>query len=223
MKTPAILLTAFALAASTALAGVEIVQSVETTNQSAMNMKMTVQVEGDRARVDVGDQMSTITGGGSKDITTLMHGQKMAMTIPAAAIEAMKTKAKDLTGSSDEKPDIKPTGKKEEINGFACEEYTGTVAGLEATYWITNDLPNQENVTAQLSKLAGDTDPFKGAFSDKDFPGFPIRTVVSSPEAGKSTVTVESVTEKDIPDSAFEVPSDYKSTAMPTLPGSGAR
>ncbi len=222
MKRPIRLLFAtLTLVASNALAGVEIVQSVETTNQAGMNMKMTVQVEGDRARVDVGDQMSTITGGGTKDITTLMHGQKMAMTIPAAAVEAMKSQVKQMADGADAKPDLEPTGSKEEISGFACEEYTGTVAGMDATYWVTNDVPNQENITKQLSKLAGDTDPFKGAFSDEDFPGFPIRTIVTSPQAGESTVTVESITEKDIPDSAFEVPSDYKSTAMPTIPGMG--
>ncbi len=216
MKIPTLLAT-LTLTLSSAFAGLEIVQKVENAGPTPISMQMTIQVEGDRARIDVGDQMSTLMGGETEDITTLMHAQKMAMTIPAAAMEAMKAKLKDSSPEADEKPDIKPTGAKKEISGFACEEYTGTVAGMQATYWLTNDLPNQKEVVAQLSALSGDTDPFKGIFDNSDFPGFPIQTEVDSPQAGKSTVTVESVTEKEIPATAFEVPSDYKSAAMPTM------
>ncbi len=213
------LLTALTLTATTwtALAGLEIVQSVENTGPSPVSMEMTVRVEGDRARVDIGDQMSTLIGGDTKDVTTLMHGQKMAMTIPASALETMKAKMKNAAGAKDEKPDVKPTGRKKEISGFACEEYTGTVAGMQATYWITKDLPNQEEITQQLSALAGDMDPFQGVLQNKDIPGFPIQTEVTSPQAGKSVATIKSVTEKDIPADVFEVPSDYKAAAMPNL------
>ncbi len=219
MKKNAILLAALTLFCTTLTtrAGLEIVQSIENTGPTPMSMEMVVRVEGDQARVDIGDQMSTLMGGGTKDVTTLMHGQKMAMTIPAAALEAMKGKVEAAAGTKDQKPNIKPTGEKKEISGYPCEEYTGTVAGMQATYWLTNDLPNQEKVVEQLSALAGDMDPFKGALSNEDFPGFPIQTEVTSPQAGKSIVTIKSVTEKDIPATTFEVPADYKSTAMPNL------
>jgi hypothetical protein len=218
MKKITTLLAALTLTATTwtAQAGLEIVQSIESTGPAPMKMEMTVRVQGDQARVDIGDQMSTLMGGGSKDVTTLMHGQKMAMTIPAAAMAAMKGKM-EKAGAKDEKPDIKPTGQKKEISGFACEEYTGTVGGLQATYWLTNDLPNQEEITKQLSALAGDMDPFKGVLANNEIPGFPIQTEVTSPEAGKSIVTIKSVTEKEIPADTFKVPTDYKTTAMPNL------
>ncbi len=219
MKKLATLLATLTLVTTlTAHAGIEIVQSIETTGPAQMSMEVTVLVDGDQARFDIGDQMSTLmSGGASEGITTLMHGQKMAMTMPASAMDAMKARIQDAEENADQKPDIKPTGAKKEISGFACEEYTGTVAGMQATYWLTNDIPNQDEIVEQLSALAGDMDPFKGALLDDDFPGFPIQTEVTSPQSGTSTVTIKSVTEKDIPASTFVVPADYKTTAMPSL------
>ncbi|MGC1479894.1 MAG: DUF4412 domain-containing protein [Chthoniobacterales bacterium] len=217
MKAIPLFAVAFTLVTS-AFGGVEIIQTVENAARPEMDMTLKVQVEGNQARVDIGDTMSTITGRDDGSLTTLMHGQKMAMTIPSSAIDAMKSRMKDLANDSAE-IDIKPTGRKEEINGFSCEEYTGTVRGMKSTYWITNDVPNQAEIVKQLSKLAGDSDPFKGVFVSEEFPGFPIRTEVTSEQAGASVLTVQSVTEKDVPAGAFEVPEDYKSTAMPTLPG----
>jgi hypothetical protein len=124
-----------------------------------------------------------------------------------------------------EKPDLKPTGKKETINGFACEEYTGKMQGLDVTYWVTKDVANEKEILAQMGKLSGDGDPFKAALADGgDFPGFPIRTVIKAPQIGTSTMTVVSIKNEDVPDSAFEKPADYKTMAVPQMshPGGGA-
>jgi hypothetical protein len=150
-----------------------------------------------------------------------MHSQKMAMQIPEGALDAIKKQ----TTNAKSKPDLKPTGKKEVINGFNCEEYKGRFEGLDVSFWVTHEVKNQKEILDQLSKLSGMSDPFKGALqSGEDFPGFPIRTKIKSPQMGASTMTVISIKNEDVPDSAFEIPSDYKPMSIPKMsnPGGGA-
>lgn len=210
---------ALALAfAVTAHAGIIIVQNVEQTGPMPMKTRMTIKADAGKARIDIGKDISSIVDSSTGEVSSLMHAQKIAMQLPKGAMDAVKQQA-DAAGEN-ERPDIEPTGKTEKINGFNCEEYAGTFQGLNVSYWVTNDLPNADAVMAQLGKLAGAADPFKGALKGgKDFPGFPIRTVIVSPQAGTSTMTIVSVSEEEIPVSEFEVPRGYKSMGMPQMPG----
>lgn len=221
MKIPSLLFATLLAAASLSRAGIVIVQEADQLGGMPGKTELTMTLSGDRARVDVGQQLSSIVDTKSGKIVSLMHAQKMAMELPTGALEAVKQKV----GTTKEKPDLKATGKKETINGFACEEYRGKMHGLEVTYWVTKDIANQQEILAQMSKLSGDGDPFKAALADGgDFPGFPIRTTIKSPQIGISTVTVVSVRNEDVPDSAFETPADYKKMEVPqtSLPGGGA-
>jgi hypothetical protein len=215
MRRSLLLIAVLAVGIHGAIAGLIIVQEADQLGPMSGKTKMTMSISGERARVDVGDQLSSIVDLSGGTVTSLMHAQKIAMQLPKAAVEAFKQKAAVKTG----KPDLKPTGKKETISGYACEEYTGTLQGLNVTYWVTKDVPDQKEILAEMAKAGGGANPFKGAMADgADFPGFPIRTTVASPQFGNSTMTVVSIQHANVPDSLFQVPADYKSMALPQTP-----
>ncbi|MDD5198691.1 MAG: DUF4412 domain-containing protein [Terrimicrobiaceae bacterium] len=214
-------LAALIAATHSATAGIVIVEEVDQTGPMPGKTPMTMTISGDRARIDVGRQLSSIVDLKAGTVTSLMHAQKIAMQLPKAALDAVKEKV----AARGEKPDLKPTGKKETISGFACEEYTGAFQGLDVTYWVTRDVANQKEILEQMGRLSGDGDPFKAALAGGgDFPGFPIRTTVKSPQIGVSTMTVLSIKNADVPASQFEVPADYKTVAVPQMsqPGGNA-
>jgi len=208
--------------AQLASAGIILVEEMEQTGGPMPGkMDMTITVSGDKARMDMGKQVSSIVDSKTGAVTSLMHSQKMAMQLPEGTLDSIKKS----TAGQKEKPDLKPTGKKETINGFACEEYAGKVKGMDVTFWVTKEVANQKEILDQLGKLSGGNDPFQGALANgQDFPGFPIRTIVKSSEMGKMTMTVASIKNEDVPASTFEVPAGYKTMNMPKmqLPGGGA-
>lgn len=199
-----------------ATAGLVLVQEAEQTGGPMPGKTtLTLKVSGEKARMDMGDMITSIVDFKAGKITSLLHAQKMAMELPASALES----AKKAAGASEAKPDLQPTGKKETINGYACEKYTGKVQGYDVVYWITKDLPEQEAVLRPLEKLSGNAHPFQAALaSGADFPGFPIRTIITTPQLGTSTVTVVSVKETDVPASDFVVPADYQAMPAPPFP-----
>jgi hypothetical protein len=211
----AVLFAAVLATAHLAHAGLIIVQEVDQITPADGKTQMTVKISGAHARVDVGNQFSSIVDLSTDTVTSLLHAQKLAMELPKGVFAAAKKNA----AAHAAKPDLKPTGRKETISGYACEEYTGTFQDLDVTYWVTKDVPNQKEILAQMSQLSGGADPFKGALAGGgDFPGFPIRTVVKSPQMGSSTMTILSIKDADLPDSTFAVPADYKSMNVPKLP-----
>jgi hypothetical protein len=205
-----------------ATAGVIITEEAEQSGGPMPGKtQLTITVSGDRARVDVGKEISSIVDSKTGAVTSLMHSQKIAMQLPEGALDAIKKK----TTQSKPKLDLKPTGNKKTINGFNCEEYKGTIEGMKVAFWITHEVENQKEILAQIGKLSGGNDPFHAALEGgADFPGFPIRSTLSSPQAGTSTMTVISVRNEDVPATTFEIPPDYKTMDMPKVsnPGGGA-
>lgn len=214
----------FLAMAHLACAGIVVVEEMEqTAGPMPGKMEVTITASGDKARMDMGKQISTIVDSKAGTVISLMHEQKMAMQLPEGTLDSIKKSG--AAGREQLKPDLKPTGKKETINGFACEEYVGTVQGMNVTFWITKEVENQKEILDQLGKVSGGGDPFQGALADGgNFPGFPIRTVAKTPETGTMTMTVVSIKNVDVPEKTFTVPSDYKTMSMPNmqLPGGGA-
>jgi hypothetical protein len=213
MSRSVLTLAALLIAVWSAQAGVVIVQEADSLAGMG-KATMTIKISEDRARVDMGSQISSIVDLKAGSVVSLMHPQKIAMELPKGALEAAKQKVAAHT----DRPNLKPTGKKETINGFPCEEYVGTFQGLDVNYWVSKSVPHEKEILDQMAKLAGGNDPFKAALaSGEDFPGFPIRTTVKSPQIGSTTLTVLSIKEEDIPDSDFKIPSGYKPMAVPQM------
>jgi hypothetical protein len=181
-----------------------------------MDTTLTMKVKGEKMRMDGIPQMSNIVDLKSGDVTSLIHAQKAVMTIPGATIKQM-TEARAQKTPKIDPP--KATGKKETIGGFACEEYESTLNGAKIQIWLTKDLPDVEQTMKQISEMSANADPFQGMLKDQKITGFPMRTVMEMPGAGKLTMTVLSVSKDPIADTDFAVPADYKPMSVPAMPG----
>jgi len=183
------------------------------------DLTVTMKIKGDKVRMDGMPQMSTIVDLKSGDVTSLMHSQKVVMKIPGSTIKSIQEMQTARSGAASAADPLKATGRKETINGYECEEYETDVGGAKVDLWLTKNLPAAERAMAQAAQLAGDNDPLKSILKDQKVPGFPMRTVIDNGSQGKITITVTSLNEDPIPDSAFETPSDYRLMQTPTLPG----
>jgi hypothetical protein len=182
-----------------------------------MDTTLTMKVKGEKVRMDGIPQMSNIVDLKSGDVTSLMHAQKAVMTIPGATVKQL------ADSKAQQNPKLEPpkaTGKKESIGGFACEEYETSLNGAKIHLWLTKDVPKVEEAMKKISELSASADPFQSMLKDQNISGFPMRTVMEMPGAGKLTMTVLSVSEDPIADADFAVPSDYKPMSMPAgFPG----
>lgn len=217
MKTLA-LLAAILLPVSLVRADITIVQNVKQEGgQKGIDLNMTIKVKDQQARIDVNPEISTIVDLSSGDSLSLFHSRKAAMRLPGSTIKALQAKAQEQAGDAKvETP--KATGRKETINGFACEEYETSVDGRKVELWLTKDAPDAQKALSQLSALSGKSDPLNAVIEKNQLPGFPVRTVVETP-MGKVTTTVVTVSPGPIDQSLFVVPSDYKEMQAPPMPG----
>ncbi len=207
-------------AVSSGFADITIVQKLETPDGDKLTGDITIHATDRKTRVDMGSEMSTISDDKKKKIVTLIHGQKMAMEMPASVVDQMKAQmASD--GTSDLKPEsFTPTGRKEKINGFECEEYTYSIQGQKVSSWFAKDLKEKGEVAAAFKSLAESSNPMASSMAQFNaMPGVPIRTIIDLPGGGMTTITIEKISTDEIPASVFAVPADYKSMAMPAIPG----
>lgn len=212
------LTAAILLPVSLVRADITIVQNVKQEGgQKGADINMTIEVKGQKARIDVNPEISTIVDLSSGDSLSLFHTRKAAMRLPGAAIKAMQAKVQEQAGEAKvETP--KATGRTETINGFACEEYETAVDGSKVQIWLTKDAPDAQKALRQLSALSGKSDPLNSVIEKNQLPGFPVRTVVDTP-MGKVTTTVVTVSPNEIAETRFVIPSDYKEMQAPAMPG----
>ena len=206
--------------ASSGFADITIVQKLETADGDKLTDDITIHAADNKIRVDMGSEMSTISDDEKKKIVTLIHGQKMAMEMPAVVMDQMKARmASAVTG--DLKPEsFTPTGRKEKISGFECEEYTYSIQGQKVSSWFAKDLKENGEVAAAFKSLAKSSNPMASSLAQFDaMPGVPIRTIIDLPGAGVTTVTIEKISTDKIPSSVFAIPAGYKSMGMPAIPG----
>jgi hypothetical protein len=204
-------------------------QQVENAGQ---NQNITLKLKGDRCRVDATEQTSAIMDAKTGETTVLVHPQKSFMTISKEQLVAQAKAMKDMLGKQNDDPastELKPTGKKDTINGYATEEYIYDLNGTHNTVAVAKDFPDYKNLVAALYNVQ--SGPGMEAFRtlalppDK-FPGMPMRTTVEVMNQ-KVTTTLTSVQQTPLTESEFTVPSDYKqlqvnappTAASPTAPG----
>lgn len=202
-----------------ARADLTIVQKID--GASGAN-RITLKVKGDKARVEVNPQITTILDAKTGDLTTLLHDQKSVMRISGEKAKAMAEMAKSLAKvESPEQAVPKPTGQKETINGYETEEYVSDSPKYHASYWVAKTYPEYEMILQQMAILQ------KGAFAamTKDLPdyhalpGLPLRTQMKIPGQGEITSTIESVSLNPIADAEFSIPAAYSEMKMPDFLG----
>lgn len=158
-------------------------------------------------------------------------------TMPPESKAAMQKKLDSIPAEmfGEEKPakiTVKATGKKETINGFACNEYEVYEDGNLATqYWLAPSVSTKafDEYQKELSEWLEGMGPL-GANRLREWEhirdhGFPIKVTRVKPIVGKVSFDREilGVEEKSLDDSIFQPPKDYKRTEAPTLPKFGAK
>ena len=91
--------------------------------------------------MDAGPSVSILLDSKNGGMVTLMREQKIAVPISQAVQKmAGQIAGKNATPSA-ESINLQPTGRKEVLAGFSCEEYAGTISGQNAVIWITKEIP----------------------------------------------------------------------------------
>lgn len=219
MKSLFAALAVTALALQPAAADWVIVQKSATDGQT---QEMVLKVKGEKARSDVGDQMSMILDGTSANIVLLMHAQKAMMKMSGDSLKSMIELASKALGGGDKSELAKPqaSGEKEKVGLYDTEIYTWSGKVGSGKFWVAKDFPQAKELSAVQDKLTKAMGDPTAAFmpSASDFPGMVVKSEMKI--MGK-TVTSETVSAKEEPvdDAIFVLPADYKEMKMPTLPG----
>ncbi len=159
-------------------------------------------------------------------------------TMPAESRAAMQKKLDSLPqgmfGEQEEpaKVEVKATGKKQTINGYACKEYEIYEDGeLTARYWLAPSVSTEvfDAYQQEIRRWLGEMGPL-GANRLREWEhirenGFPIKVTRVKPIAGKVSFNREilKVEEKTLDPGLFAPPKDYKRTEAPAMPKLGAQ
>lgn len=195
-------------------------QDVEGMGQQ---MSMTLKTKGPLLRVDLNPQMSVILDGTTGDMKTLMHDQKMFMSMNMESMKGMIASAMDSKDATAQKPVIKALGNKEKINGYDTEEYLITQGDIISHVWIAKDFPHYDAFVKAMETLRkgpiGQMSP-QMQMDMSQLPGMPLKSIVSINGKTTGTSLVRSVEEKELDAADFLPPADYKTFSMPTAPAS---
>ena len=226
-----IIARSFSLAAClaiTARADLTIMQKVEGAGPVA---DMTIKIKGDKARIDATPQISTIIDGKTGEMINLMNDQKAAVRVSAEKMKAAAEMVSKFTdknkNKSVEKPKLAATGKKETVNGYETEEYVYEAPDLKATYWIASKYPDGAAILKELQSLKSEAWTASNAKMPdyRDFPGLPIKTVISV-GGNQITSTIISIRKDPVSDTEFSIPKDFQEIKTPeigSLPGGNAK
>lgn len=194
---------------------------------------MTIKVKGDKARIDVSPQLTTLLDGGTGQLRNLLNDQKTIVRIPPDKMKAIGDMLNTVGGTKAglAKPRLTSTGAREMINGYETEQYTCDGPDFKATYWIAPSYPNGAAVLAQLQSIKSEFwDAANTKMPDfRDFPGLPIRmrmlvsnlptqhTDGGSGHPTEITTVVSGLSLNSIPDNQFTVPADFKEVPVPDV------
>ena len=225
MKLPGFLLLLAVSATCCARADLTIVQKVEGGSQTS---DVTIKIKGEKERIDSANQPTRIIDGKTGEMTNLINDKKAFLKISADQMKAMAaTIAKYNSGSkSAEKPKLSPTGKKETVGGYETEQYVYETPQFKATFWVAAKYPNAASILKQMQlPISQAWKPSNMGMPDyTEFPGLPIKTVVSMGGA-EVTTTISSLKEDPVSDTEFAVPKDYQEVqpSGPAPSGSGQK
>jgi Domain of unknown function (DUF4412) len=202
-----------------ARADLTIVQKVEGAGPVA---DMTIKIKGDKARIDATPQISTIIDGKTGEMINLMKDQKTAVRVSAEKMKAASEMISKFTDKekkkSAEKAKLTPTGKKETVNGYEAEEYVYEAPDLKASYWIAPKYPDGAAILKEMQSLKSEmwTANYAKMPDYRDFPGLPIKTVIS---IGNNQITsvVTAIKKDPVDEEEFLVPKDFREIKTPDI------
>jgi hypothetical protein len=198
-----------------ARADLTITQKVEGAGQ---NGDVVVKVKGDKERIDAPSQPTRIIDGKTGEMADILNEKKQYLKISA---EQMKAAAETINKFDDGKQSapaqkLKPTGKKETINGYETEEYVYETPRYTASFWVASKYPGASDILKQLqAPISGAWKPSNMGMPDyTDFPGLPMRTVIDV-GGNKVVTTITSVKQDALSLGEFEIPKDFQELKKP--------
>jgi Domain of unknown function (DUF4412) len=211
-----LIVTAFSVVA--ARGDLTIVQKVEG---SGSVKQLTMKLKGERARVEVSPELTTIMDTRSGDILTLMNAKKKFVRISADKSKAIAELAGKYAGDSSaaaEKSKLTSTGRKETINGFETEEYVRESPSARESYWIALKYPDAPAIMKQLQAITPTAwnDVAKGMLDFRDFPGLPLRVIIKT-DRKEIVSTITSITQDALNEAEFAIPKDFQELKVPNL------
>lgn len=218
MKIRGLCLIVAAFLSVTARGDLTIVQKIEG---SGSVKQITMKLKGDKARVEVSPELTTIMETKGGDILTLMNTKKKFVRISAdkskAIAELASKYAKDSSASA-EKSKLTATGRKEMINGYETEEYVRESPSVKESYWIALKYPDSAAIVKQLQAISPTAwnDIAKGVLDLSDFPGLPLRTIIKT-DRKEIISTIVSIKQDLLSDMEFSVPRDFQELKVPNL------
>ena len=218
MKILGLSLLVSAFLSVTARGDLTIVQKIEGSGSVS---QITTKLKGDKARLEVSPEVTTIVDNKSGEMLNLMNSKKKFLRISADKSKAIAELASKYAGdpaAAAEKSKLTPTGKKEMINGYEAEEYVRESPSLKESYWIALKYPDSAAIVKQLQAIIPTAwnDIAKGMLDYRDFPGLPLRTIVKT--GGKEIIsTVISIKQDPLSEAEFSVPKDFQELKIPNL------
>jgi Domain of unknown function (DUF4412) len=187
----------------------------EKIDNSGQVQQITLKIKETKVREDVGTENSAIIDSKTGETTLLLHSQKAFLKISPGQLKEQAKALKDLLGTKQENPanmELKPTGKREAINGFDTEEYTTSLNGVPMSIFVAKQFPDYQKIVEALYQVqSGPAMEVLRSMSipPEKYPGLPIRTTTSV-IGQKIVVDLDSAQETDVPDTDFAIPTDYK-------------
>ena len=217
----------FVLISGAAFADLTLVQKVHSggmMGQPPMDDTMTMQIKGNKARIDFQTKkISEVVDLEAHKMYVIDHDKRQVMVMSTdAAGSAMDMMSKMAGGNM--KSDVQKSGKTDTVNGFKCEEYiistTGPMA-MNMTSCLTQDIEAKEyepfrNFGQEMMKMLG-------AEKLAQMKGVPVRTTMKMNLMGQSmdsSTELKSAAHSPLPASIFDIPKDYemKEMQMPNQP-----
>jgi hypothetical protein len=211
------LLVASLACAFAAKADYVIKQKIENAGKTR---EIQIKIKDTKLRIDTANQNSALFDTKTGDETILLHQQKAFVKISADQLKSRTEAMRRALKLNDQNPadaELKPTGKKETIQGYEAEEYATEVAGLPTTVFVAKSYPNYRKFLAALG-TAHKASALQSSLSippDK-YPGMPLRTQIEL-KGQKLTTTLDSAEETSLPDEDFTIPADYKEMSSPQV------
>jgi hypothetical protein len=207
------------LTALQARADLTIIENIDSAGQG---QDLTMNIKGDKARVDMGSgQMSIIIDASTGDMISLIHSQKMFMKISGDKAKALMAQIKKKDDNA-EVPKIVDTGKTEKVGDYSTEVYTANTDDMKCTFWVTKGIPNLAAVQAQLKKMQALQDKLgqgKGPDISK-IDGVPVKTQVVK-NGVTTTVSLIAIKQEPVDDAYLMPPPDYTEMPVPDFPDGG--
>jgi hypothetical protein len=200
-----------------ARADLTIIQKVEGNGQP---VEIKLQVKGEKMRADVSPEMSVISDGARGESLTLMHKARSYLRIPDAEMQKLMAMAGQNGAAKPAPPQLKSTGRHQQINGHDAEEFVADFGKMKTSFWIARDFPGAKEVIREMIKFHQRSAFGRGnegwGLDPSQFPGVPVRTETDL-GGRKITSTVVSVSQDPVDEKIFAVPADYQALPSPAF------